>query len=374
MEVAGIEQQVNVQAESLRQLLLEVRRANREEELEAKKTFGTLASEWLARARSRYVCPDNERRHLEHLKPLWTLRDGELTKGAIDALFATLLKPTGKLGPQTINKVRATGTLVVRDAQANGEWAGLNPFEHVARLPEPTRKYTTLTVDEFLLVAPRLVPRRRRLAKAVLVMGMRPGEALGLMKTNVSLKKATVLVCRSHGRSQTKTGKEREVPIPRACLADFKEAMAEAKGSLYVFPKPDGTRQRADTKLTRILKTAMGKAGLVEGYRNVCRRHGCGYKRQTARPEAVPCPECGFRLLPVPIPRAIRFYDLRHSAATLHRKAGADPLAIQIALGHAATNTTDAVYTHLDTEDVRRELNKLKLTKKKAARKRRSRP
>lgn len=370
MEVAGVEQQVSVQAESLRQLLLEMRRMTREEEHAAKKTFGVLAAEWLARARSRYVCADNERRHLKHLEPLWALRDGELTKGTIDALFATLHKPVGPLAAVSVNKLRATGRLVVRDAQANGEWVGLNPFEHVDRLPEPTRKYTTLTVDEVLAVLPHIVPRRRRLSRVVLLMGMRPGEALGLKKVDVNLEARTVLIRRSHGRDQTKTGKEREVPIPRLVLGDLQEAMAENRTSPYVFPKPDGTRQRADTKLARMLQTAMAKAGLISGYRNVCRRKGCHFSRESARPEHVPCPECGFRLLPVPVPRAIRFYDLRHSAATLHRKAGADPLAIQMALGHAATNTTDAIYTHLDTDDVRRELNKLKLTKKREVTKR----
>ncbi len=45
-----------------------------------------------------------------------------------------------------------------------------------------------------------------------------------------------------------------------------------------------------------------------------------------------------------PIPRPIRFYDLRHTHATLLRKAGVDLGAVQRNLGHSSPEITAAVY------------------------------
>jgi integrase len=62
-----------------------------------------------------------------------------------------------------------------------------------------------------------------------------------------------------------------------------------------------------------------------------------------------------------PKPRALRFYDLRHTAATLHREAGCDPLVIKLLLGHAASDPTDDIYSHLSLEFQQTQLDKLEL-------------
>lgn len=325
------------------------------------KTFGQLSTDWLRRIAKRRVCPDNERRHIHHMRALAALREGQLTKGAIDDAFGELLAPAGELGPASVNKLCSTGRLIIRDAQGNNDWHGPNPFELVRRERVPRRVYLTLTLPEVALVLPHLRRDRRRLSKTILMVGMRPGEALGLQKTEVDLARKMIRICRSHGRPQTKTGKEREFPIPDELLEDLREAMAEHPTSKYVFPRPDGTRQLQGTKLTRILRTAMKKARLVTGYRYICRRQGCRrVETRDVEELELDCPECGFRFWVSPIPRAMRFYDLRHSSSTLHRKAKCDPLVIQEMLGHAS-NITDGTYTHLDEDYKRLELNRLKL-------------
>lgn len=322
-------------------------------------SFGELAEAWLRRIARHRVEPENERRHVEHLKPLAELRAGELTKGAIDDLFGRLFRDK-KLGPATINKLRSAGRLIIRDGQGNGEWPGLNPFDLVARMKVPETVYNTFTLEEVGQVLPHLREDRRRLAKTVLLTGMRPGEALGLKKVDVDLKNKMVHIRRSHGRGQTKTGRERRFPIPEALLGDLKEQMATP--GPFVFPKPDGKRQERDTKLTRILRTAIKKAGLITGYRYICRRKDCGYRvEETDLDERARCPYCDFKLWIEGIPRQFRFYDLRHSSATLHWKAKCDPLVVRTTLGHASHNSTDRYYAHLDEEYQRAELNKLKL-------------
>lgn len=349
---------VVLRVEDLRQLVFELtgRRTK------CSKRFEELARDWLAAVARRRVEPENERRHVEHLRPIWALGESALTMGRVEEVLGKLL---GALAPPTVNKVRSTGKLIIRWAQGNGEWVGANPFELVRRLREPKRIYETVTLEEIRKVLPCIRADRRSLATTMLLTGLRPGEALGLKKCDVDLEHRFLHIRRSHGRAQTKTGKERVVPIPEEAVSALRDAMAEFPLSEYVFPKPDGSRQRADTKLSRMLRCALKAAGLVVGYRVICRRKGCGFREELpAREPERECPKCGFRLWEEPIPRPLRFYDLRHCAATLHRKAGADPMVVSEMLGHSL-GLTEGTYTHLDDDYRRAQLNKLKLGRKK---------
>ena len=64
------------------------------------------------------------------------------------------------------------------------------------------------------------------------------------------------------------------------------------------------------------------------------------------------------RLWVSPVPRKLRFYDLRHTHATLLRKAGVDLGAVQRALGHSSPEITAAVYDHSDLEDYRADVER----------------
>lgn len=363
-EVVGIGRAVALLRQELGQLRLELAGAR---SVKAGKTFGQLSADWLRRIAKRRVVPENERRHVRHLKALDKLREGELTKAAIEDVLGDLLKPRGPLGPATINKLRSTGSLIIRDAQGNGLWGGLNPFELTDRMKQPKLIHATLARHEVPLVLEQLRPDRRRLCKTVLLVGLRPGEALGLLKEDVDLTGKMLKVRRSHGRKQTKTGKEREFPIPDELVEDLRAAM-EASSSEHVFPKADGTRQRADTKLAIVLRTAIKAAGIITGYRYLCRKyrsdHSCDFDGRIFKKtlEDVPCPKCGRKMFASGVPKHLRFYDLRHSSATLHRKAKCDPLVVREMMGHGSKNQTDDNYTHLDSEYQRAELNKLSLT------------
>lgn len=332
-------------------------------------TFKALADRWLASNSARLVAPDNEWRHIRHLQALWAMTEAELTVPVARGQLSSLLKPNGPLSATTVNKVRATGKKVIDQAIEAKQWAGTNPFAGAKRQKEQRKKRKGLTVPQLRLLLPHLRPDRRRLVRCAFFFGMRPGELLGLKKEGVSLERKAILVCRSHGRDRTKTGVEREIPIPDEVLEDIRQAMAESP-SVYVFPRNDGTgrRQRRDTKLTRTLRTAMVKAGLVTGWRYSCRRKGCGFKEERATLEGLSCPRCSFRLWAQGVPLNVAFYGLRHSAATQHRQAGADALAVKMVLGHAARDETDDTYTHYTEEFVRMEMNKLSLENEKAPR------
>ena len=324
----------------------------------------------------RLVEPENERRHISHLEALWRLTENELRPKKVKEALSALLKPRGPLSAATVNKVRGTGRKIIREALINERWTGPNPFDVVTRLKESKPDFRTLTIDEARAILPHLRPDRRRQAIAMLYLGLRPGELKALQWVDVDSKNKTVKIHRSNGRNATKTGKTRTVPIPQPLQSVFTEAIAGSPLSCpFVFPTFERVlgkyvitdrRQRDDAKLSRMLQVAMRKAGLVTGYELICKnnRKKCGLRTQVRTIEqSTPtrCSKCNFKLLVWGTPLQVRFYDLRHSAATLHREAGADPLAIQILLGHAPENLTDSVYTHLSIEYVRRELDKLKI-------------
>jgi integrase len=327
------------------------------------KTFGELAAEWLPRVSKVRARPKEEEWRVGHMKPLLGLREGELSKARIEDLFGDLLAPHGPLSPVSVNKVRSTGRLIVEDARGNGLWAGVNPFALTKPLKRQRRVYVTLSAEEAAQVLPWFKEARHRLLVLAMVLtGMRPGEAMGLQRDDVDLKRKMMRVRRSHHRNRTKSGVEREFPIHEQLVPVLREAMAASRCNL-VFPGASGKkRQRPDTKLTRTLQFALGKAGVVTGYDYVCRRKGCGHREHHEDPllHGKPCPQCGYKLLAIPLPRLLRFYDLRHTAATIYRQAGTDRMVIQGMLGHSM-NLTDGTYTHLDPEYKRTEINKLKL-------------
>jgi excisionase family DNA binding protein len=60
-----------------------------------------------------------------------------------------------------------------------------------------------------------------------------------------------------------------------------------------------------------------------------------------------------------PIPRHVRFHDLRHTTATLLLKEGVPLATVQKILRHSDPELTAETYGHLDLEDMRRRLERL---------------
>lgn len=325
-------------------------------------SFWAMCVAWLDREAKRFVCPDGERRLLIHLSALWDLREPDLRPGAVrDALLA-LLGPDGPLCQTSVNKVQGAARRVIRDAAIDGHWHGPNPFEVVPRLKQRKPEYVTLSLKEVRLALPKLRRDRWREAMAMVVLGPRPGEIKGLRRQDVDRDGWFVRWHRSNARDQTKTGRARRVPVPDELVPVLIEAL-EASTSEFVFPDlVRGGIQRHDVKLSRTLRTALAAADVCASYDYICRRKGCGFReRKGVRSEDLRCPRCEFKLWCNAVAKQLRWYDLRHSAATLHREAGCDPLVVKMALGHAQRDPTDDIYTHLSDDYMRAELNKLKI-------------
>ena len=106
----------------------------------------------------------------------------------------------------------------------------------------------------------------------------------------------------------------------------------------------------------KVLRRALARAGLVEGYVHTCRRcksRGTPHVERHADAELRRCPTCKAKLWPKALPRPMRFYDLRHTAATLMLRAGVDAHRVQRILRHASVTTTTGTYGHLSLDDLR---------------------
>jgi hypothetical protein len=156
-------------------------------------------------------------------------------------------------------------------------------------------------------------------------------------------------------------GHSDRLPIADALLPYLEDALARTTSEL-VFPGSDGKMRTHEADPQKILRSALVRAGIVEGYDHTCRRckhlgrphvwrHPDGGERR--------CPACNMRLWPSGIPRHMRFHDLRHTVCTLLCKAGVEPHHAQRMLRHGDIRTTIAIYTHLETEDLREAINKL---------------
>ncbi|MDP2270891.1 MAG: site-specific integrase [Archangium sp.] len=326
--------------------------------------FGELAEGWLEHIRGRRVAPGNEERLLRRLKPLYLEDERTLTA----QMVSDLIDAQADYSASTKNKLRGAGRKIVEWAQASQRWDKPNPFALVKREKEGRRKYELLTLQELYEVQLHLRADRLREFRVSLHLGLRPGELMGLRVEDIDFANNIVHVRVSRDRDTTKTGTTREIPLHPAVHVELLDACVESKGELVFGHHLDGTLQSQNTKLTRILRTAMVKANVgVLGADWKCRRKGCGFSEYRQGPvdkrRRFYCPKCEFRLLAVPLVREVRWYDLRHMCSNFHHEAGADRVCRKIAMGHSLDDITDEVYTHPTMATMAVQLSKWKLSK-----------
>jgi integrase len=347
-------------------------------------TFGELLDWWwkrhgqYLRNNSKHLFHSALQKHLASLQP-FILTPG--TAGAFADALDRLLSEKGErkeLGPKTLNHLRA-GAFRIFECARNPKarlWSSENPVRWVPRRKVPKRKYDTLRRDEVrpvLDALPELALGKpwRGAAAVCLYAGARPGEALGLWKEDVDTEEWVLTIRRSWTEPWPKDDEPRAVLIVPELRPFLADAMRLSPNHL-VFPRVDGEPWLPDTRrlLVDHLRRACAAAGVVLGYDHTCRRckaraaragdREAAAKLTTRYPDALQrhCPECGMKLWITPIPRPVRFYDLRHTHATLLRKARVDLGTVQKALGHSSPEITAAIYDHSELEDDRAALEK----------------
>jgi integrase len=228
----------------------------------------------------------------------------------------------------------------------------------ITRRRVPKRKPDYLRAHEVVPVMDALDERWRPLFATAIFTGLRKGELGGLRKCDVDLDGAQLTVARSWGNDTTKSGKFRVLPLASE-VAPYVKAAIEASPSKLVFPKPDGSMMSGQVALEDVLRRALARAGIVEGYEHTCRAKGCEHVEAAPDNTLRRCPVHGHKLWPKSVVRPIRFHDLRHTTASLMLMAGASLAAVGKILGHANTRITAEIYGHLAPDDLKGEVDRL---------------
>ncbi len=320
-------------------------------------TVGELLEWWLEN-RSKFTVT-HKRNELTIRKRLLgstlaPLKITQLTPGDVEQY---LREQSIELAPQSLAHLRMYLSRSFSAAIEAGKFIGTNPISKVKRPRIPKRPPDYLAAEEVPLVLAALSNEHRPLFATAIYTGLRKGELFGLLKSDVSLKARLLTVGHSHGRNVTKSGHAHSIPIASELIPYLEVAIAQSPSEL-VFPNAQGGRRREDTKLVRILRGAMGRAGIVIGYEHVCRR--CRHKDQHPDAALRHCPECQMKLWPKPQVRPLRFHDLRHTTASLMMMAGANPAAVQRIMRHSDPRITTEVYGHLSPEYLHSEVDRLR--------------
>ena len=326
--------------------------------------FGELLdwwAEWYEDASRAYTKASFIKSVKRHWEPL---RHYPATPGTARALaqeMEKLLQGKVKAGmaPQTANHLRSAAYSVFKRAShpLYAKWHGENPVQWVTRYAVKKTKREILTLAELqglmeALPEPDLAHPWRWIFSVMAATGARPGEALGAKKVDIDTRTWVWNICRSWDNDQPKDDDPREVLIVPALRSILVAAM-KASPSDRVFCKVDGKPFSPASRhvLQDQLRRGMKRAGLVTGYRYKCRRKGCGFvEERSIAAYDERCPRCEMRLWVSGISRRVRVYDLRHSFATLLRRARVDIGAVQRHMGHASPETTAAIYDHSEID------------------------
>jgi integrase len=335
-------------------------------------TVGALLEWWLESYSHRLAShASNEgsvRRHLLTAS-LAELRLGACSSAAVEAFLDA--KEREGLRPQTVNHLRAFLSRAFAAAIRVGRWPGANPVTLVRKRKVPKAAVGDhLRVEEVPRVLAQLHPRWRPLFATAIYTGLRKGELAALRREDVDLEARLLVVRRSWYRETTKGGHADAVPIAAALVPWLRDALQQSPSEL-VFPHvcgtscprkscpgPGGMLSR-EVALEAVLRRALGRAGIVRGWKHVCRRRGCRHKEPASDAFLRRCPKCNMRLWPKPVVRPIRFHDLRHTTATLLLREKVPLVVVQKVLRHRDPKLTEQVYGHLADDLLRDGVDRL---------------
>jgi integrase len=217
-----------------------------------------------------------------------------------------------KRSPASVNRELECLSRIFNMAIDNG-YAETNPCQKVKKLRMDNRRSRYLSPDEESSLMATLDEWRTHLRPIIVLAlntGMRRGEILGLKWSCVDFQRSIIYV------GNTKTGRDREVPMNAAVRQELFELHNSSSECEYVFVNPKTGENRVDIK---------------KGFAAICREAEISN---------------------------FRFHDLRHTAATRMADAGIDAFTIAEILGHTTMQMTRR-YTHALNENKRRAVESL---------------
>lgn len=220
------------------------------------------------------------------------------------------------VGPDTVRRSYRLLKTILADA-VEERLITESPCRRIALPRIDRREQLFLTAQEVERLAGAIDTLYRPLVYTAAYLGCRWGELAGLKRENLNLKRRELRIIgtlEDLGRDiryveETKTSSSRRtISLPPFLTEMLKEHLEVAPKSDFVFVRPDGTWLRRTSFRREHWKPAVIAAGLDP---------------------------------------ALRFHDLRHTAAGLLIAQGVHPKEIQARLGHASITTTLNTYGHL---------------------------
>ncbi len=263
---------------------------------------------------------------------------------------------------KTLKDVRGTASQIFKLAIDN-RVMDYNPAPAVklpAEAPKTTRR--ALTEEEQSWINEPSDHRAHRAAMIMMYAGLRRGELIPLLWTDIDLKAKTISVNKTveiiDGKSivkntaKTKAG-IRTVYIPQI-LVDFL-ASEDRGNNLVVCPDASG-RMMSESAYKRVWESYIYELNYKYGnFEDILVKN-----KQTGQLEKYKKPTSKFSpsKIPIVIPR-ITAHWLRHTFITMMYLAGVDLLTAKEQAGHADVQTTMEIYTHLDSVYKSKQISKL---------------
>jgi integrase len=283
-------------------------------------TFAAQAERWYATTAALKPTTRRDYRSLldNHVLP----RFGDWSLAGIDTLAVREWKAAmveGGLGGKRAGKALAVLSLVLSSAVEGGRLAR-NPAAGVKPPKVQRREMLFLDAEQVEALATAIDPRWRVLVLLSAYTGLWPCEVVALKVSRLDPLRGTVRVAEAApevaGRLEwgsVKTHEARTVHLPRFLRNGLAAHLAGHGPDSLVFTAARGGPIRESKWVPGYFKPAVRAAGL---------------------------------------PEALRWYDLRHTAASLLIREGASIKAVQKQMGHATAAITLDVYGHLFPDEL----------------------
>ncbi len=327
-------------------------------------TVAELCRWWLStKAFKRLSSGVDRRHHVEGyiIPSLGEYTQATLTSDAVEGMLEAA-RERGELSGSSLNGIRAALSKIINDARSTvpPRWTAANPVGGVGRYDTVEREPPMLTREQAWGLIESSPAHWRAVFAVAIYLGLRAGEIRALKVVDVDPIQR-VLHVRSGGRRETtKSGKARAMPIPDELWPMLARARKERAGGEFLFGY-GGHPLTKNWKSAALMRATLKRAGLLSSVFWVCNhKKGC-QRSYDEEVEGGWCPGCGYKLRRTTRPLEMDFHDLRHVSATLHQHADCHIWVMAKVLGHAMPKVMTLRYTHFSTEQVRAELNKLKL-------------
>ena len=323
-------------------------------------TFGQWAQRWLKLKKAevsdkKYKAYAAKEKYISHLYPLpiSKIRNQDIQEVIIDH---------AELAEYTLKQIRGMCAQIFRLAIEN-RVIEFNPASAVripkkANEPENVRRALTEEEQGWIINTPH---RAQTAAMIMLFAGLRRGELIPLLWSDIDLAAGTISVTKSveavSGKLVVKQGAkskagQRTVYIPDI-LVDYLSGVDHGN-SLLVCPAKNG-KLMSDSAWKRLWDSYLSELNFRYGdFSRVMVPDAEGNVQAFQKPKS--------RFAPVKIPMVIEPFTahyLRHTYITMLYFSGVDVLTAKEQAGHSDVNTTLAIYTHLDQQHKVRQISKL---------------